>query len=86
MMDVTDPTQQWLIGLIVLVIGTIIGFFWRLFQHHSKRIDDFKKENNKSHSEIHKKIDDTDEKSQQRHSLLRDKIEEIYKLIVKKGN
>ena len=80
-MDVTDPTHQWIIGLIVLAVGAAFGFFWRLFQHHSKRIDDFKKENNRSHGELHKKIDETDVKSQERHLKIRDKLEEIWKAI-----
>ena len=78
-----DETHQWIIGTALGLFGALFIFFWKLYQHHHRRMDDFKKENNKSHGEIHKKIDETDNKSQQRHSLLRDKIEQLLLLMRK---
>lgn len=78
-----DPTHQWIVGTALAILAALFMFFWRLYQHHSRRIDDFKKENNKSHGDIHRKIDETDNKSQQRHSLLRDKLEDILKMLGK---
>jgi flagellar basal body-associated protein FliL len=78
-----EPIIQWIIGIVILVAGGMFGFFWRLSQHHHRRIDEFKKENNRSHNDIHKKIEETDNKSQQRHSLIRDKIEQILVMLHK---
>ncbi len=82
-MDVSDPTNQWIIGLIFSALVVLFGFFWRMYQHHNRRIEEFKKENHEAHTDIHEKIADTDLKSQERHSKLRDKIDDIWQILVK---
>ena len=84
-MDLSDPALRWAIGLVFTAVVALMGFLLRLHSQHGKRLDDFWKENNKSHNEIHKKINDTEKHSAERHLKIRDKLDEIWKAIAKRN-